>query len=110
MQQEMLPPLFSVLIWIRIPTWTWLWQIGQAAMSPSLLLNNGDGTFWVEDGKIKHGIKNLRFTESMLKAFSNVLQVSEDRKIVASWWEDVGCIVAPAMLIDKFKFTGKTEF
>jgi predicted Zn-dependent protease len=69
-----------------------------------------DGTFWVEDGKIKHGIKNLRFTDSMLKAFSNVKQISKDRKAVASWWEDVGCIVAPAMLIDKFKFTGKTEF
>ncbi|UCB52219.1 MAG: TldD/PmbA family protein [Candidatus Zixiibacteriota bacterium] len=69
-----------------------------------------DGTFWVEDGKIKHGIKNLRFTESMLKAFSNVQEISRDTKIVASWWEDVGCIVAPAMLIDKFKFTGKTEF
>jgi hypothetical protein len=46
----------------------------------------------------------------MLKAFSNVQQISRDTKIVASWWEDVGCIVAPAMLIDKFKFTGKTEF
>ena len=69
-----------------------------------------DGTFWVEDGKIKHGIKNLRFTESMLKAFSSVSQISQERKIVASWWEDVGCIVAPAMLIDNFKFTGKTEF
>jgi PmbA protein len=69
-----------------------------------------DGTFWVEDGKLQGGIKNLRFTESMLKAFSNCLQISKDRKIVASWWEDVGCIVAPAMLIDKFKFTGKTEF
>ena len=69
-----------------------------------------DGTFWVEDGKIKHGIKNLRFTDSMLKAFSNVSQISQERKIVNSWWEDVGCIVAPAMLIDNFKFTGKTEF
>ncbi len=69
-----------------------------------------DGTFWVEDGKIKHGIKNLRFTESMLKAFSNVSQISQERKVVASWWDDVGCIVAPAMLIDNFKFTGKTEF
>jgi PmbA protein len=69
-----------------------------------------DGTFWVQDGKIKHGIKNLRFTDSMLKAFSHVSQISQERKIVASWWDDVGCIVAPAMLIDKFKFTGKTEF
>ncbi len=69
-----------------------------------------DGTFWVEEGKIRHGIKNLRFTDSMLKAFSNVQKISKERKVVASWWEAVGCIVAPAMLIDKFKFTGKTEF
>jgi PmbA protein len=69
-----------------------------------------DGTFWVEDGKIKHGIKNLRFTESMLKAFSNARQISKERKIINSWWGDVGCIVAPAMFIDNFKFTGKTEF
>jgi len=69
-----------------------------------------DGTFWIEDGKIKHGIKNLRFTESMLKAFSNAKLISKERKIVNSWWGDVGCIVAPAMFIDNFKFTGKTEF
>jgi PmbA protein len=69
-----------------------------------------DGTFWVEDGKVKHGIKNLRFTDNMLKAFSNVSQISKEKKAVASWWEAVGCIVAPAMLMDKFKFTGKTDF
>ncbi|MFH1335312.1 MAG: metallopeptidase TldD-related protein [Candidatus Zixiibacteriota bacterium] len=69
-----------------------------------------DGTFWVENGKIKHGIKNLRFTESTLKAFSNILQISKERKIINTWWQDVGCIIAPAMLIDNFKFTGKTEF
>jgi PmbA protein len=69
-----------------------------------------DGTFWVQDGKIKHGIKNLRFTDSMLKAFSHVKQISKERKIVASWWEDVGCIVAPAVMMERFKFTGKTDF
>lgn len=69
-----------------------------------------DGTFWIENGKVKHGVKNLRFTESMLKAFSNVMQISKDSKIVNSWWGDVGCVVAPAMLMKNFKFTGKTEF
>lgn len=69
-----------------------------------------DGTFLIENGKIKHGIKNLRFTESMLKAFSNVVELSKDRKIVNSWWEDIGCIVCPSILIKNFKFTGKTEF
>jgi PmbA protein len=69
-----------------------------------------DGTFLIEKGKVKHGVKNLRFTESMLKAFSNVAQISADRKLVNSWWADVGCVVAPAMLMKNFKFTGKTEF
>jgi PmbA protein len=69
-----------------------------------------DGTFWIENGKVKHGVKNLRFTETMLKAFSNVAQISMDRKIINSWWGDIGCVVAPAMLMKNFKFTGKTEF
>jgi len=69
-----------------------------------------DGTFWIEDGKIKHGVKNLRFTESMLKAFSNISQISRKRKTAIPWWGDIGAIVAPAMLIKNFKFTGKTEF
>jgi predicted Zn-dependent protease len=69
-----------------------------------------DGTFLIENGKVKHGVKNLRFTESMLKAFSNAEQISADRKIVNSWWGDIGCVVAPAMLMKNFKFTGKTEF
>jgi PmbA protein len=69
-----------------------------------------DGTFWIENGKVKHGVKNLRFTESMIKAFSNVMQISKDSKIINSWWGDIGCVVAPAMLMKNFKFTGKTEF
>jgi len=69
-----------------------------------------DGTFWIENGKIKQGVKNLRFTESMLKAFSNITQISRQRKIAIPWWGDVGVIVTPALLIRNFKFTGKTEF
>jgi len=69
-----------------------------------------DGTFWIENGKIKHGVKNLRFTESMLKAFSNISQISRKRNIAVPWWGDIGAIVTPAMLIKDFKFTGKTEF
>ncbi|OGC93643.1 MAG: hypothetical protein A2142_09665 [candidate division Zixibacteria bacterium RBG_16_48_11] len=69
-----------------------------------------DGTFYLENGKVKHGIKNLRFTESMLKAFSNVEQLSRQRKLIASWWSDVGCITVPAMKVNRFRFTGKTSF
>ena len=69
-----------------------------------------DGTFLVKNGKIKSGIKNLRFTESMLKAFSRVKMISKERQAINAWWSDIGCIIAPTMLISGFNFSGKTEF
>lgn len=69
-----------------------------------------DGTFLVEGGKIKHGVKNLRFTDSMVRAFSNVAMLSRERQVTNSWWQDVGCLVCPAMLVKNFNFSGKTQF
>lgn len=69
-----------------------------------------DGTFWVENGEIKHGIKNLRFTDSIIRAFSNVKGISKDIKLVPSWWDAVGCLAVPAIHLGSFKFTGTTDF
>ncbi|MBD3168132.1 MAG: TldD/PmbA family protein [candidate division Zixibacteria bacterium] len=69
-----------------------------------------DGTFLIKKGKIAHGIKNMRFTESMLKAFSRAKMISRERQAIDSWWSAVGCLVAPAILISNFNFSGKTEF
>jgi len=69
-----------------------------------------DGTFLVENGKITNGLKNLRFTESMVRAFSNVDAVSKESELVSSWWSDIGCVSAPALFINNFNFSGKTEF
>jgi len=64
------------------------------------------GTFWVEGGKVKHPVKNLRFTESMLKAFSNVKSLSKKRRTFGDAYTSK---VIPDVLIQKFKFTGTTE-
>jgi PmbA protein len=64
------------------------------------------GTFWVEGGKVKHPVKNLRFTESMLKAFSNVQALSKKRRTFGDVYSSK---VLPDLLIQKFKFTGTTE-
>lgn len=69
-----------------------------------------DGTFLVEDGKVVSGVKNLRFTESMVRAFGNIQAIAKETDLVDTWWSDVGCISAPAMLIKDFNFSGKTEF
>ncbi|MCI0330284.1 MAG: TldD/PmbA family protein [candidate division Zixibacteria bacterium] len=69
-----------------------------------------DGVFLVEEGQIKHGVKNLRFTESMVKAFSNVVELSRERKLVNTWWDALGGIHVPALRIREFTFSGKTDF
>jgi PmbA protein len=67
-----------------------------------------DGTFFVENGKIKYPVKNLRFTHSMLDAFSNVEMISTEAKLQLSGW--MGAAVVPALKIKDFNFSGKTEF
>lgn len=65
-----------------------------------------DGLYLVEDGEIKSGIKNMRFTESMLEAFNNVTAISAERTKVPSL---MGVSYVPALKIENFHFTGKTE-
>jgi predicted Zn-dependent protease len=69
-----------------------------------------DGTFLIKEGEITAPIKNLRFTESILKAFSRVSAISKDRKICS---EGTGYsrrfitgTVAPAVKVDGFNFSG----
>ena len=69
-----------------------------------------DGTFLIENGEIKSGIKNLRFTDAMMRSFKSVKSISRETALVESWWDAVGCIRAPALHLGSFKFTGKTEF
>ncbi len=69
-----------------------------------------DGTFLIEEGEIKNPIKNLRFTESILKALSRVKAISRERKICSSGSvygrRFVTGTVAPAVQIDGFNFSG----
>jgi predicted Zn-dependent protease len=67
-----------------------------------------DGTFLVENGKIKHPVKNLRFTHSMLDAFSNVEMITSKANLHISDW--LGASVVPGLKIKGFNFSGKTEF
>ncbi|MBE0431087.1 MAG: TldD/PmbA family protein [Dehalococcoidia bacterium] len=62
------------------------------------------GTFLVEDGKIKHAVKNLRWTESMLRAFSNVQAISREREVISD--EGGMFSLMPAVYIKDFTFTG----
>lgn len=69
-----------------------------------------DGTYLVENGKIARAVKNLRFTDSMMRAFSNVDGMTSDRQIAGRKWGGGGSVMAPTILLRDFRFTGATEF
>lgn len=66
-----------------------------------------NGTFIIKDGKIKSSIKNMRFTQSVIEALSNIEDISSERE-VCEWWG--GGIYAPALKISEFNFSSSTEF
>lgn len=68
-----------------------------------------DGAWLIEGGKIKHAIKNLRFTDSMLEAWKRIDGVESVCHPIEAWWSGIGCYDVPAVLIRKFTFSGKTE-
>ncbi len=66
-----------------------------------------DGTFLIEDGKVKGAVKNFRFTQSVLEAFSNVELIGKTPKLIGGFF---GGMSVPALKVGKFNFTGVTEF
>jgi PmbA protein len=72
-----------------------------------------DGVFWVENGEKVARVTNMRFTQSIIKMLSNVKAVSKDRKLI--WFREYSVdfpvsILAPKLYVEKFNFTGQTEF
>lgn len=66
-----------------------------------------DGTFWIENGEIQYGIKNLRFTQSVLEALWNVQMIGRDTRLSGS---PFNAIRVPALCVGRFSFSSATEF
>jgi predicted Zn-dependent protease len=66
-----------------------------------------DGTFLVEDGKVRGGIRNFRFNQSLIDMLRNVEAMSEP---VRSCGEESMDMVVPAMKVRDFNFTEVTKF
>ena len=70
-----------------------------------------DGTFLIEDGKITKAVKNLRFTDSMLRAFSNVEADDEEaRRRAGATGAASGSITAPCCAYPGFQIHGRYRF
>ena len=68
-----------------------------------------DGTFLIENGQITRPLKNLRFTQSILEAFSQVEMIGPKLELIKAGWGNFATC-APAAKIHGFQFTGTTEF
>ncbi|MCL6472912.1 MAG: TldD/PmbA family protein [Firmicutes bacterium] len=66
-----------------------------------------DGTFLIEDGKVKMPIKNLRFTQSIVEALSKIDAISLDRQLKEGI---LGPAYVPWIKVSEFNFTGVTQF
>jgi predicted Zn-dependent protease len=73
-------------------------------VDPQTLLLTGltrDGTFYIENGKVKFPIKNFRFNESPVIMLNNLEELGKA--------ERVGNLIVPPMKIRDFTFTSLSD-
>jgi len=66
-----------------------------------------DGTFLVENGQVRSGLRNFRFNQSLIAMLSNVEAMSVP---VRGSGEESFDMVVPAMKVAEFNFTEVTKF
>ena len=87
---------------------TRLWYIREVDPYEKILTGmTRDGTFLVENGKIKSGIRNFRFNQSLIEMLNSVEAMSH---AVRASGEESFDMVAPAMKVRNFNFTEVTRF
>lgn len=85
---------------------TRFWYI--RAVDPQTLLYTGltrDGTFYIENGKIKHPIKNFRFNESPIIMLNNLETLGKQQRVGGFG----GGSLMPAMKIRDFTFSSLSD-
>jgi predicted Zn-dependent protease len=70
-----------------------------------------DGTFLIENGKPGRAVRNLRWTESILDALSpaRLGGIGRELRSSATSWTKLGQVLAPALLVRGFRFTGRSR-
>jgi predicted Zn-dependent protease len=87
---------------------TRLWYIREVEPFEKMLTGmTRDGTFLVENGRVRGGVRNFRFNESLIHMLSNVEAMS---KPVRACGEESFDMVVPAMKVKEFNFTEVTKF
>lgn len=87
---------------------TRLWYIREVDAYEKIVTGmTRDGTFLVENGKVRCGLRNFRFNQSLIAMLSNVEAMSAP---VRACGEESFDMVVPAMKVREFNFTEVTRF
>jgi PmbA protein len=66
-----------------------------------------DGTWLVEDGEVRHAVKNLRFTQSILEALSSVEMIGRESELASELFFAASRV--PALKMSSFNFTSRSD-
>ena len=85
-----------------------LWYVREVHYGRTIVTGmTRDGTFWIEDGKIKHALRNLRFTQSIAEALQQVDMVGNSRQLSEQF---IGQTFTPALKLRRFGIVGASTF
>ncbi len=66
-----------------------------------------DGTFLIEHGEVVGPVVNLRFTQSILDALKDVSMIGRDSDLASEFFFSASRV--PALKIERFQFTGRSD-
>jgi predicted Zn-dependent protease len=70
-----------------------------------------DGVWWIENGKIQHPVRNLRFNQSVtaLLAPGNIEMIGTPERVSSSESQGRGASIVPALKVKAFHFSSQSE-
>jgi len=87
--------------------WVTRFNYVNGLLEPKTALMTGttrDGTFLVRGGEVVARLPNLRWTQSMVDAFSSIDGLTRERRRVGAWYNAFGGTIAPVMKVRGWKF------
>jgi len=66
-----------------------------------------DGTFWIENGQIQYGVRNLRFNQSLIDMLGQIEMMSSPQRTAG---EESFEMVVPAAKVREFNFASSTKY
>ena len=87
--------------------WVTRFNYVNGLLEPKTALMTGttrDGTFLIRDGEVVARLPNLRWTQSVVEAFSRVEGLTRERRRVGTWFNSFGGTLAPVMKISGWNF------